>query len=493
MKTKILKWGIFFFTAISFIACSEDPVINSTSDEVITQKERPSSGGNLVYSDLGSTYSKTQARTIFAKTLATAISGNREIKEFIYNEAATQYNGDYEVLYVMVKDRNIGGVPFHQLLNDTARNLQYAQEVTPDFFSNEILKADPKLTIFLEERYFNNVQAYDMPVNVGVQPAEIREAQSSGYTAFKEDGSEFVVTDYSQDTVLMGIKENERIELFNVNTFNTTDGRHIAKFLSGPLCNTFLQHIIQLFFTAIINGDQYLIIQVTKLYDIYRCICLGDCGDPDADGDGVPDAEDECPNEAGPASNNGCPEDPEPDCVAPNCHRTTFDKKDEIYKFKFNNCSAYSSTSELFEGKREMRAVVVYSYMDPVTNTVISTDIKKAGSFSKGSLRDANFWGTCQSTKWVTTNWETFNWDYCTHGEQIKIFWYEEDPGQWGTFNLTVKFKLGPVDVNSSLDIPLKNNDDILGESVVQYCDAATGSGTLYNTGSIQFYYRLQP
>jgi hypothetical protein len=29
--------------------------------------------------------------------------------------------------------------------------------------------------------------------------------------------------------------------------------------------------------------------------------------DPDTDGDGVPDSQDNCPNEAGPASNNGCP------------------------------------------------------------------------------------------------------------------------------------------------------------------------------------------
>ncbi len=31
-------------------------------------------------------------------------------------------------------------------------------------------------------------------------------------------------------------------------------------------------------------------------------------GAVDSDGDGIPDTEDECPNEAGPASNNGCPE-----------------------------------------------------------------------------------------------------------------------------------------------------------------------------------------
>ena len=30
-------------------------------------------------------------------------------------------------------------------------------------------------------------------------------------------------------------------------------------------------------------------------------------GCPDTDGDGVADPDDECPNEAGPAANNGCP------------------------------------------------------------------------------------------------------------------------------------------------------------------------------------------
>ena len=30
-------------------------------------------------------------------------------------------------------------------------------------------------------------------------------------------------------------------------------------------------------------------------------------GCPDADGDGITDADDACPNEAGPAANNGCP------------------------------------------------------------------------------------------------------------------------------------------------------------------------------------------
>ena len=47
-------------------------------------------------------------------------------------------------------------------------------------------------------------------------------------------------------------------------------------------------------------------------YEHFRFGCGDDNGEEpivDSDGDGIPDNEDECPNEAGPASNNGCPDD----------------------------------------------------------------------------------------------------------------------------------------------------------------------------------------
>ena len=38
-----------------------------------------------------------------------------------------------------------------------------------------------------------------------------------------------------------------------------------------------------------------------------RRVGARDAADPDGDGDGVPDASDACPTQAGPPSNNGCP------------------------------------------------------------------------------------------------------------------------------------------------------------------------------------------
>lgn len=44
-------------------------------------------------------------------------------------------------------------------------------------------------------------------------------------------------------------------------------------------------------------------------YEHFRFGCGGDDPTEDSDGDGIPDDVDDCPNSAGPASNNGCPDD----------------------------------------------------------------------------------------------------------------------------------------------------------------------------------------
>jgi hypothetical protein len=63
-----------------------------------------------------------------------------------------------------------------------------------------------------------------------------------------------------------------------------------------------------------IQGDQRATPWGISLWDLRVCniSCSGPAPPfpPDADGDGVPDSSDQCPNEAGPADNNGCPVPP---------------------------------------------------------------------------------------------------------------------------------------------------------------------------------------
>ncbi|WP_025740380.1 hypothetical protein [Aquimarina pacifica] len=497
MKTIVTKFTILLAVAITVFSCSKDELTESSMEheEASAKIETFANKGSLEYSKLGSEYSKTEARDILSKTLALAISGNDEIKEIIVKEASRKPNGDTEALYLSIKDTKTSVGTLADLLQKTYYE-NFREDIPNDFFSNEIVKADPYGTIYVNDLYFEYPELLENPVTVAYETAEKGDSEIEFYTGYNARGEQVKVTEYTKEETIFGIKENERIVLVDAKSFISVNGNKLEKFIYFPVadpCDSLYDAIMALFAQAVISGNDYLIIQVMQLNELYQCICLGDCDqpEPDTDGDGIPDADDDCPDEAGPASNNGCPE--EPDCVAPSgCDRTNYTAKDKIKQFKFTSCSAFSSTSNLFEGDREMRASVTYAYLNSITGNAETTTILKAGSFSKSSLRNSNFWGTCTSTKWVTSNWETFTWDYCTHGEQIHVQWYEEDsPDNTGSLSIGFTFTLGPVSIPISTTIPFANANDNLGGSVVQYCDGALGSGSLYNTGNIYFYYGM--
>ncbi len=423
------------------------------------------------------------------------VSQNPEVKELLINEVNKKFNGDNEVLYVMVRDMETSKGTLSDILTQTYTE-NFKEELPRDFFKEELVKADPYMTIYIDDIYFENPQLLSNPVTFAYESAEVDDRDAEFYYGYNSKGEPVKVTEYTEVDAVFGIKQNERVVLINKNTLKTVNGNDIKDILFFPPpedpCDELLSAIVSLFEQAVISGDDFLIAQVLELNRLYQCICLGDCEDPDSDGDGIPDAEDDCPNEVGPASNNGCPE---AECEAPaGCDRTNRNDKDEIYKFKFASCSAYKSTSELFEGQREMRASVTYAYLNSLSGTVETSTILKAGSFSKSTLRNANWLGKCKSTKWVTVNWETFTWDYCTYGDNAYVYWYEQDnPDTTASLSLGFTFSIGPVSIPITFNIPFANANDELGGSLVQYCDEADGSGYLYHTGNIDFYYRMEP
>jgi len=497
MKTNILKLVMFMTLATFIFSCSEDDYTIAPQEDVIIDTkaiDRPT--GNQIYSSLGSRYSKTQAREIFSKALSVTLNNDKEVKDFLAKKAKEQFNGDFEILYLRVKDQRLGRRTLAQKLEINYYKY-FKEELPKGFFSDEIVKADPYLTIYIDELYFRNPELLQRPVTVAFQTAELDDKNTRYYNGYTPNGKITRITSLEGDNAVFGIKENERVVLVNKKTLKSINGNSISDLLffppPGDPCDALLQAILSLFEQAVITGNDFLIIQVMELNKLYKCICLGDCEDPDTDGDGVADGEDDCPNEAGPASNNGCPE--EPDCQGPvGCDRTNRTAKDEIHKFKFSSCNAYSGTSEIFEGRREMRASVTYASINSLTGAVETSTILKAGSFSKNTLRKRRFFGGCKYTKWVTTNWETFTWDYCTYGDQAYIYWWEEDNADSSaSLSIGFNFELGPISAPVNLTIPLSTQDDKLGGSLVQYCDNADGAGYLYQTGSIDFYYRMEP
>ncbi len=71
------------------------------------------------------------------------------------------------------------------------------------------------------------------------------------------------------------------------------------------------------------------------------------CPIADSDNDGVPDSQDNCPNEFGPLSNNGCPLPSGPAKIEIERVIIENDSNEEIYKYDVNNTSGNSSSVSL--------------------------------------------------------------------------------------------------------------------------------------------------
>lgn len=474
----ILFLGIVFLLA----SCQENEseLQENSIDNIITRGGDGGGnddGGELKYSAFETGYSKTQARAIFAQSLAKTIADNPQVKDYLVTKAAEEFNGDTEVLYAMVKDDEIEGVPFNQLLRQ-ASTVAAFEQVPDDFFSETVVMADPYLTVYIDEVYYETPDLVNNPVTVAYETAEIDDTDATFYNGFNSHGEAVEISDYSGSEMVFGIKENERIVLVETQSWKTVNQVFLFN-IFGIICPGLQAYIAALQYEIFIQGKTYKIVNLIFAQTLYNQICL------DTDGDGVLDINDDCPTVVGPSSNNGCPE--EPDCTEPNCDRTNNPGvKDRVHNFKFVSCSAFSSTGGIFEGKREMRASFAYS-----PNGGTPTVFNKDGSYSKSSLRSTNWIGKCKSTKWANAGWETIDWDYCVHGEQAKVVWIERDAGDIATLNLNFTFKLGPVNAAVTAAIPIRDNDDILGESILQYCDPATGGQSNYNTGSISFNYGL--
>jgi len=469
--------GIVFFLA----SCQEDETISevqSDTSEISVIRNEGGDEGGLEYSEFNSQYSKTEARAIFAKTLALSMANNEGVKQHFIQKAAEEFNGDLEVLYLMVKDDEINGSPLSQILTEVAMQNQVAAGITDEFFSTEIIAADPLLTVYVDEIYYTTPELQNNPVTVGYMTAEVDDMDAEFYPGFTQDGQPVQITAYNDTEMIMGVKENERLVLVETDTWTTHNKVGFFNFF-GIICPSLQAWIAALQYEIFIQGKTYKIVNLIIAQSLYNAWCL------DSDGDGVLDINDDCPDKAGPASNNGCPE--EPGCTEPNCDRTNNPGiKDKVHKFKFVSCAAYSSTGELFEGKREMRASFAYS-----PNGATPLVFNKDATFTKNQLRNKNFWGSCTSTKWVNTNWETIDWDYCLYGEEASVVWIERDPGKLFDLKLSFTFKKGPISAGVEAKIPISNKDDVLGTSILQYCDPATGGQSNYNTGSISFNYGL--
>ena len=119
-------------------------------------------------------------------------------------------------------------------------------------------------------------------------------------------------------------------------------------------------------------------------------------------------------------------------------------------------------------GKPEFRMV---TYKGAGTATTIADK-------SFGKWRRANFNGQFKDFNYFLYYWNTPN-----IGDYTSEKWIEEDGGTWFTLTFGVKIKILGVETTVGVSLPLKNNDDDLGLSLIQFTDPIS---TVYSQSGIE-------
>jgi len=88
---------------------------------------------------------------------------------------------------------------------------------------------------------------------------------------------------------------------------------------------------------------------------------------------------------------------------------------------------------------------------------------------------------------------EIVTWDPNRWGDAMHYAWLEMDGGAESTQSIKFSSTFEEEDksketIEISTSWKVKADDDLLGESIVQYCDMADGEGEFYDAGKVYFH-----
>lgn len=157
-----------------------------------------------------------------------------------------------------------------------------------------------------------------------------------------------------------------------------------------------------------------------------------------------------------------------------NCERDEKNGKDKINRIKFNTKSDFNNAKDgWLDGKLELQLTILLG--------------KANGQITEFSKNFYPKEKDMKHTKWYDVNVETVTWDKSIYGDAMLYTWIEEDPGNPLTISLDFASKILGKTISFSFSKTITNEDDKLGSSIIEYCDATSGYGHLYNTGTVQF------
>jgi len=177
-----------------------------------------------------STVSVDQARIQFAQTLSLAMS-NTAVRNFLKTEAALQFDQDYDVLYQVVKNKQVSpGQTFASLL------ISYAPSTIQNktsFFNTDLCQLDPLLNISFPE-LANNIKVESWNTGsyvplVAVVETTFDDQSTSNVKAYNSTGSLTSLSTSCRAYVSGSVVgPSERVMAVNPTTMVTSDGVQLS-------------------------------------------------------------------------------------------------------------------------------------------------------------------------------------------------------------------------------------------------------------------------
>lgn len=381
----------------------------------------------------------------FANLLARSMSDGNG-RSFIKEEALKEFDGDFDILFAEVKDKDLSQTPLknsnHKTFGSFLKSFSASDsklKSDEDFsaFLNSLLKEHPLLQISMPEiseastKNWNDLNYIPL---VAVIPDNFDESTTKVIAAYDMYGnvSYLDVNNYPENPVIV-IGQNERLVAVKKENQNNKSYKLIK-----PCLEPYYE---------------------TETYKYFMPI---DCGGDSDTSDG---------NTGGGA--------------------TTYDRdkngnRDQLKKAEFESVDAFRRVEPWPTGRPEFKVII--SYIEKEGDNYTAKTITKILTKTDWVTRYI-FW-TRLKTKHI--NLPIITWDKGIIGNSMKYTWIEQDNSSTKIqFSIGISSSFGKDDntkITSGVTVTISAADDEAGEAVVEYKDKTTGDGEGYSTGIVNFW-----
>jgi hypothetical protein len=376
--------------------------------------------------------SEAAMRNNFAQALVRSMS-DPAVRTFIRNEVSGKVDGEDVAMYAFMKDKLVGRETFSQILQRNAN-----PGLPNNYFSSVVTTSDELLAITVPINFsIWNPATFTPNVVVELNDSETDQA----LTVYDPSGNTSILSGTETPNVpVIVLQSSDRMIAVNPGTRISPDGfklDEITPFVGVTKIGT----------TNLTNGLDY-----------YRV--LYEATDRGSD-----------PETRGPAG--GCERD----------NKTT---KDECTRFRltfggYNHAGGHTPLRPWWIEGLFLEMQLRIFFADAGLNSQGLTHIYKYKDIPNSPLVTAS---------WTNFNVEVFHWVKDTNGDKMLYRWDEYDDGRKREIKVSLGTKVKGVDLKLEGTFDLTNRSDAMGDSIIEYCDAANTPGTEYNTGRVRFFVR---